>query len=488
MSTELSQLVWIAPVPWDGIPGTDWQMASAMTRHANVLWVDPPLSVVTPARLSGENAGGLTPSLSAPAPGITRLSTVALPGLTRPGVRATTAPLLRAQIRWALRRLRVQPSAVVSGYLDDVLGRWGPAVSVLYCTDDHVAGAGLMGLSAPRLRAQERAALRRSDMVAVVSPTLAEHWAALGADPVLIPNGCSDASPAPDGQAAATGLRRPVLGLVGQLSERIDLDILLALSDAGFELLIVGPCDPRWAPERFAALAARPGVRYTGRVPPADVPGYLAAIDIGITPYTSSEFNRASFPLKTLEYLAAGRPVVSSDLPGARWLHDDLAAADQAPAEIMTLASTPAEFVSAVRRLAAQPGGGLDPVYPGALDPAQPDGGVAAPPGGAWEVARRDRCQAFARRHSWARRADALAAAIGLRPAGAAPSPVAGTQPPGADTHQPPGADTHQPSEADTHQPPEADTHQPPGARSHQPHQPQAALPREPGPDAQIRA
>ena len=59
MTTELSQLVWIAPVPWDGIPGTDWQMASAMTRHANVLWVDPPLSVVTPARLSGENAGGL---------------------------------------------------------------------------------------------------------------------------------------------------------------------------------------------------------------------------------------------------------------------------------------------------------------------------------------------------------------------------------------------------------------------------------------------
>jgi teichuronic acid biosynthesis glycosyltransferase TuaH len=479
LTTELSQLVWIAPVPWDGIPGTDWQMASAMTRHANVLWVDPPLSVVTPARLSGENAGGLTPSLSAPAPGITRLSTVALPGLTRPGVRATTAPLLRAQIRWALRRLRVQPSAVVSGYLDDVLGRWDPALSVLYCTDDHVAGAGLMGLSASRLHAQERAALRRSDVVAVVSPTLAEHWTALGADPVLIPNGCSDTSPVPDDQAAATGLRRPVLGLVGQLSERIDLDILLALSDAGFELLIVGPCDPRWAPERFAALAARPGVRYTGRVPPADVPGYLAAIDIGITPYTSSEFNRASFPLKTLEYLAAGRPVVSSDLPGARWLHDDLAAADQAPAEIMTLASTPAEFVSAVRRLAAQPGGAVDPAHPGALDPAQPGaldpaqpgGGLAAPPGAAWEVARRNRCRAFARRHSWARRADALAAAIGLRPAGA-PSPMAGSQPTGAETHKPTGDDTPQP----------------PRARSHQPHQPHAALPPEPGPDAQIRA
>ena len=162
------------------------------------------------------------------------------------------------------------------------------------------------------------------------------------------------------GEAAPTGLPRPVLGLVGQLSERIDLDILTALSDAGFALLLVGPRDPRWEAERFAELAGRPAVHYTGRVPAASVPAYLAAIDVGITPYTASDFNRASFPLKTLEYLAAGRPVVSTDLPGARWLLEDLAraglaVAGEGPAEIMTLASTPAEFVSAVRRMVPGP-------------------------------------------------------------------------------------------------------------------------------------
>jgi teichuronic acid biosynthesis glycosyltransferase TuaH len=359
--------------------------------------------VITPARLTGRVTGGIVPSLSAPAPGVTRLTTVALPGLTRPGVRATTAPLLRAQISWALRRLRVRPSAVVSGYLDDVLGRWGPAVNVLYCTDDYVAGAGLMGLSADRLRGQERLALARADVLAVVSPTLADHWSALGADPVLIPNGCSDTDPWPYGEAAPTGLPRPVLGLVGQLSERIDLDILTALSDAGFALLLVGPRDPRWEAERFAELTGRPGVHYTGPVPAASVPAYLAAIDVGITPYTASDFNLASFPLKTLEYLAAGRPVVSTDLPGARWLLEDLARAGpvvtgEPPAEIMTLASTPAEFVSAVHRMVPGPGGGK-------------------------EQARREQCRAFATRHSWARRGDALAAAIGFRPAAAEPRP-----------------------------------------------------------------
>jgi teichuronic acid biosynthesis glycosyltransferase TuaH len=400
--TDPRLLVWIAATPWDGIPGTDRLMATEMTRYAPVLWVDPPLSAVTPARLRGQVAGGIVPALSEPAPGITRLTTVALPGLTRPGVRATTAPLLRAQISWALRRLRVRPSAVVSGYLEDVLGRWGPAVNVLYCTDDHVAGAGLMGLSADRLRGQERLALARADVVAVVSPTLADHWSALGADPVLIPNGCSDSDPWPEGDAVPTGLPRPVLGLVGQLSERIDLDILTALSDAGFALLLVGPRDPRWEPRRFAELTGRPGVHYTGRVPAASVPAYLAGIDVGITPYTASDFNRASFPLKTLEYLAAGRPVVSTDLPGARWLLDDLAAAGLAVtgerhAEIMTLASTPDEFVSAVRRMVAGPR--------------------------EQEQARRGQCRAFAARHSWARRGDAMASALGLTPAGAQPQP-----------------------------------------------------------------
>jgi len=198
-------------------------------------------------------------------------------------------------------------------------------------------------------------------------------------------------------------LPRPVLGLVGQLSERIDLDILTAISDAGFSLLLVGPRDPRWEAERFAELTSRPGVHYTGRVPAASVPAYLAAIDVGITPYTASDFNLASFPLKTLEYLAAGRPVVSTDLPGARWLLEDLARAGPAvtgepPAEIMTLASTPAEFVSAVHRMVPGPRGGE-------------------------EQARREQCRAFATRHSWARRADALAAAIGFRPATAESRP-----------------------------------------------------------------
>lgn len=391
-------VVWIAPTSWDGIPGTDRPLAMELTRYAHVLWVDPPVSAVTPARLSGEVSGGLLPRLTDVSAGITRLTPVALPFLTRPVVRSTTAPLLRAQVSWALRHLGVQPFAVIAGYLEDVLGRWDGAVNVLYNTDDHVAGAELMGLSQARIQAQEKEAARRADVVVVVSPHLAEHWSALGATPVLIPNGCNAAYlQDSSSQPAVTDLPRPVIGLIGQLTERIDLGVLTAVADAGYSLLLVGPYDARWERDGFAALIARPNVRYAGRVPAEDVPSYLAALDVGLTPYADSPFNRASFPMKTLEYFSAGLPVVSTDLPGSRWLWDDLADRQpQSAAQLMVLTSDPAEFVAGVRRLAGEPGSG------------QPGRDTATVAGWA---------RAFAAEHTWARRADELAAAIGLRPA-----------------------------------------------------------------------
>jgi teichuronic acid biosynthesis glycosyltransferase TuaH len=49
----------------------------------------------------------------------------------------------------------------------------------------------------------------------------------------------------------------------------------------------------------------------------------LAAVRVGLTPYLINDFNQASFPLKTFDYLAAGLPVVSTDIDASRWLATD---------------------------------------------------------------------------------------------------------------------------------------------------------------------
>jgi len=398
-------VVWAAGVSWDGIRGTDRHMVTAMACHARILWVDPPVSPVTAALRRSATHYSLRPEISVVTRRITRLTPKALPGLSRPGMRVTTAALVRLQTRWALRRLGIRPFAVVATYPGDLLGYWGGnVVNVFYGTDDYVAGAELMGLSARYQLRQEIRIVGQADVVAAVSPQLAERWAGLGARPVVIPNGCW---PVKAGKRAAAlpeleDLPRPVVGLIGQLSDRIDLSILDAIADAGFSLLIVGPLDPRWEQRRFRELVDRSRVYYTGPVPAEAVPSYLAAIDIGIIPYRDTPFNRASFPLKTLEYLGAGVPVVSADIPAAHWLRADLARGEQArwADRIMVLAGNSAAFVDAIHRIAASDS-------PAAAYRGIP--GIATK-----DPARASQCIAFAARHTWERRASAFASVIGL--------------------------------------------------------------------------
>lgn len=389
MTEKVPYIVWMACKLWEQ-PGTDRRLAVEMARHARLLWVDPPVSPATSAQGRLGLPRKIRPTLTSLDDRIARLTPTAVPGMHRAGIRRTTAPLLRAQVRWALRRTGIEPAAVVATTLQDVQGRWGRGVlSVLHGIDDYVAGAELMGLSADRLRAQEQRSVLRADVVTALSPPLAERWSRLRGTAVpVIPNGCC---PGQGGScarpAAELDLPGPVVGLVGRLNARLDLGLVEATADAGLSVLIVGPRQPSWEPVRFAALAARPGVRYVGRVSEEEAFAYMAAVDLGITPYRDSQFNRASFPLKTLDYLSAGRPVVSTALPAARWLLNDLEASGLAAGRrpFLALADDREGFVGAVRGLAGSP-----------------------------DATEAGRCRAFAARHTWSCRADTLAAAIGL--------------------------------------------------------------------------
>lgn len=396
-------VVWMANKLWYD-HSVDRSMTRELQRHARILWVDSPLSLATSARGRFGAARTGRPKLSVINDRITRLTPAALPGMTRIGVRGTTAPLVQAQVRWALRRTAMRPRAVVATYFEGVLGwqRQG-MLRALHATDDYVAGADLMRVSAGWLRVQEERALTRADVVTAHSRLLADRWSACYGRPVtFIPNGCSPAperAPAPP--AAIRALPRPVVGLAGRLNARIDIDLVEGIADAGFSLLLLGQHDARWEPRRFAALTARPRVHYAGWVRPEEVAGYLGATDLGITPYLDTPFNRASFPVKTLDYLSAGRPAVSTALPAARWLADDLARSDQAAAadQVLALADGRPAFVDAVRRLAGEAG------------KAGPAAGISGANGAS---CRSEACRAFAARHSWARRANALAALLGL--------------------------------------------------------------------------
>jgi glycosyltransferase involved in cell wall biosynthesis len=286
-------------------------------------------------------------------------------------------------------RFRGRVDAVISVWPQyPVFGSCGEDVRVYWSQDDFVGGAGLMGLNAKHLGARERGVVAGADFVAAVSPVLAQTWRDRGSETLLIPNG-ADLSSFTDVDRAAcpadVRLPGPIAGLIGHLNARIDLHLLEAIADRGRSLLLVGPKDPAFEPERFAALTGRRNVCWVGPKPFGLLPGYLRLLDVGLVPYRDSVFNRGSFPMKTLEYLAAGRGVVATDLSSIRWLETDLVA----------IASGPRAFADAVDRSLAE-----------VRSPAM--------------IARR---RGFVSQHGWAERAADMHAAI-MERRGRRPDPV----------------------------------------------------------------
>ena len=71
-------------------------------------------------------------------------------------------------------------------------------------------------------------------------------------------------------------------------------------------------------PAGMARLRALPNVHFLGRKPYAALPGYCKAFDVALLPFIKNELTENANPLKLREYLAAGLPVVSTDIPEAR--------------------------------------------------------------------------------------------------------------------------------------------------------------------------
>jgi teichuronic acid biosynthesis glycosyltransferase TuaH len=333
-------VVWRAGVYWDAVVGTDRQLVSRLSQWVDVLWVDPPRSVA-----SVREESHLLPHVTEVQPGVRRLEVAAPPWALRPGVLAVSERIVRAAVRWALRSDPRGVAALVGTTPPAGLAVVDAGVRAYYATDDFSSGAGLMGRGGGRMRELERRRLLEADVAGAVSGEITAQWARPGA--FVLPNGVNadhyadvDDAPLPDDVVPGG----PVVGMVGQLSSRIDLDVLEAIADTGVRLLLVGPRVDGWGGERFDALVARDHVAWVGEKSYAELPSYLRLMDVGITPYVDSAFNRASSPLKTLEYLAAGRAALSTPLPAVRALgtpHVACADADGFAAEAVRLAGRP---------------------------------------------------------------------------------------------------------------------------------------------------
>jgi glycosyltransferase involved in cell wall biosynthesis len=161
---------------------------------------------------------------------------------------------------------------------------------------------------------------RETDQMIVTSPTLFEKYKNFTINCVCIPNGFDSAlfngsrHPPP---ADMTGIRRPIIGFVGVLFLFLDYDLIhyIVIKHPDKSFVFIGPTE-RSAEDGVAKIRKLPNTYFLGRKERQTIPKYVSHFDLCINPFKIDDVSRSVSPLKVYEYLACGKPVISTYMEG----------------------------------------------------------------------------------------------------------------------------------------------------------------------------
>ncbi len=328
-------LVVFSHLRWDFVYQRPQHLLSRFAQRHRVLYIEEPVVAATVDETDGWE-------LSHPAPNIVvarpRLANLA--GRPEDEVIRVTRDLVR-QLVLAEEFTRAV-AWMYTPMAEPLLDAIDPALVVYDCMDELSLFLG----APPELLRREAALLERADIVFTGGVSLYEAKRKRHPQVSCFPSSVDAGHFAQAKPGAGTvaeppdqaSLSRPRLGYFGVIDERLDLAILdrLGASHAEWEIVIVGPVvkiDP-------GTLPRHPNVHYLGQRSYTELPAYLSGWDVCLLPFALNDATRFISPTKTLEYMAAERPIVSTSITDVV----------RSYGEIVYLADSAASFVSACER------------------------------------------------------------------------------------------------------------------------------------------
>jgi teichuronic acid biosynthesis glycosyltransferase TuaH len=213
----------------------------------------------------------------------------------------------------------------------------------IYQSRDNIAESNYVKKHGPEL---ERRAAEFADLRIATSMDLTTRLSSPGREFVFFPNAAntdifrkaqSRSLPVPPEIKDVT---KPIIGYIGNICLRQDYDLLYKIAQTFQDqvLLMVGPRNDRnYNKYDFSQFK---NVIFTGPKKLEELPGYLAHMDVTILPFLVNDLTRSIYPLKLNEYLAAGKPVVSTNFS------PDV----QSFSEVVYISSSHEEFLENIRQ------------------------------------------------------------------------------------------------------------------------------------------
>lgn len=348
-------IVCLSFVTWDDHWGASQQWMSRLAKHNRVLFVDQPISplsfftgirdrsaVARQFRRWREGCRRVAPNVFAAAP-------------------PPILPLRYHQPfntinRWILRRWLKRQAASLGFHrpifwnfqpsLPGIASGVDPSLTLYHCVDEFAAVPHWWH-SGSAVRAREIECCRESDVVLCTGRKLTESRRAFNPNVHFVPEAAdielfSTALSVQPDPAIAT-LPGKVIGYIGVIDFRLDVDLLshLAMQQPDWSFALVGPV--KGDVGELDRLKELPNVHVFGPQPIERLPSYLRGMDVCTIPYVLNDYTHHIFPLKLYEYMAAGKPIVSTNMDEMSFY----------AGETLSVARTHDDFLRAVREALA---------------------------------------------------------------------------------------------------------------------------------------
>ena len=327
---------------WDFVWQRPQQIFSRLAAHHPITFIEEPMWQGSERRLE----------ISEPYPNVVRIVPVLRADEKNDEMDTQYAAVL------ALLRSALSENPLLSARFESPIQWFYSPITAPYFLDDFDAAATVYDcmdelaqfrFAPPFLREREQTLISRADVVFTGGYQLYQsksryhsnvHFYGCGVDAEHFSRARLAETEVP---AEVGRLPRPVFGYFGVIDERLDYALLAQIAQEmpDASIVMVGPL----AKVEQQSLPDLPNIHWLGQRAYTDLPALVKSFDVCLMPFALNEATQYINPTKTLEYMAAGKPVVSTAVPDV--LHHFT--------PIVDVAQNAHEFIEAIQRAARSP-------------------------------------------------------------------------------------------------------------------------------------